>query len=103
MATAHRASTRGASSARGRAGSLRSGELAWPAARRLAFRELGLAIGLAAMERLGNRDFAPYADLRDTIISFWNKPEHRELRAGMYHQDINEVILATALCPDGVL
>lgn len=67
---------------------------ALPANDRLAFRELGLAIGLHA---------EPLDDaLRDELVRFWLHPLHwgatwRE------HEDINEVTLATALLPHGYL
>jgi hypothetical protein len=62
---------------------------------RLAFRELGLAIGLAA-EPLVER-------LRDDIVSFWRDPENRQVAIWCEHEDINDVMLATALLPDGFL
>lgn len=85
-----------------------------PAPHRLAFRELGLAIGLAAC---GEREWpvasravharidrlAPYAPLRAEIEAFWLRPEHRRTDAWLAHADINEVMLATSLCPDGFL
>jgi hypothetical protein len=65
-----------------------------PAADRLAFRELGLAIGLSA---------EPFdAALRDQLLQFWLHPTHR-LSSWLEHEDINEVTLATALLPDGYL
>jgi hypothetical protein len=72
----------------------------WPdhrlaAGYRLAFRELGLAIGLAA-EPLANR-------LRDEIVAFWCEPANRRVATWCEHEDINEVMLATALAPDGFL
>lgn len=73
-------------------------ELGGPAERRLAFRELGLAIGLAAVERLGERR---YVDVREQIEAFWLVPTHRATRTYREHADINDVMLATALVPDG--
>ncbi len=96
----------------------RAGELAARAERRLAFRELGLCIGLAAVERmtwdrrgaLGRpnaralRDaLAPYAALRAKIEAFWLTDAHRTTRLWLEHRDINDVMLATALEPDGML
>lgn len=87
------------------------GDLRRPATQRLAFRELGLAIGLAAAELLG-RDagygprlaaLAPWASLRSEIEAFWLRPEHRLDEPWSGHADINEVMLATALVPDGFL
>jgi hypothetical protein len=72
----------------------------WPdhrleAGSRLAFRELGLAIGLHAQ---------PVADrLRDEIIAFWREPANRRGETYCEHEDINDVMLATALVPDGFL
>lgn len=87
-----------------------------PAARRLAFRELGLAIGLDAAARLG-RDpaarrgalapwlsrLARYAELGERITRFWSEPGHRANETWREHVDIDEVMLATALLPDGFL
>lgn len=67
---------------------------ALPAAQRLAFRELGLAIGL----------FAEHLDdaLRDELLRFWLHPLHWTA-TWREHEDINEVMLATALLPEGFL
>jgi len=89
-------------------------DLRLPAAHRLAFRELGLAIGLAALERrewseasLGVRSvhdrLLPYMPLRNTVEKFWLEPEHREVAAWTDHLNINEVMLATSLEPSGFL
>lgn len=83
----------------------------WPASRRLAFRELGLAIGLHAIEPLekyaGSRAMVealrPYAPLGSAIESFWLEPEHRQDRTWLEHRDIDEVMLATSLVPEGFL
>jgi hypothetical protein len=80
-------------------------ELRGPAARRLAFRELGLAIGLAAAERLVAAGVAPplarFLPLRGEIESFWAGPEHQLAPAWREHLDINEVMLAASLAPAG--
>ena len=88
----------------------RSGELHQPTQYRLAFRELGLAIGLHAVERMQNalqRDLLnalrEYFSLRDEIETFWCAPEHQHSTTWSEHQDINEVMLATALAPEGML
>jgi hypothetical protein len=100
----------------------REGEPSRPASTRLAFRELGLAIGLQAAERMqraleqergGSRSspesrkrieaLLAYAPLRARIESFWLDPEHRKAPTWTEHQDINEVMLATSLAPDGCL
>jgi hypothetical protein len=91
----------------------RSEELRAPARARLAFRELGLAIGLAALATLDERplDAAARRDLaalrrhlplRDTIIDFWIDPQHQRQPTWIEHRDINEVMLATSLIPDAV-
>jgi hypothetical protein len=97
-------------------------DLQSPASHRLAFRELGLAIGLAAVERMhqdaqrepgrfrasaGARaaleQLSRYAPLRAQIESFWLALEHRRGRAWLDHEDINDVMLATALVPESFL
>jgi len=75
---------------------------------RLAFRELGLAIGLAGLDLIGDRGsrvaaLARYAWVRDEIESFWLRPEHREVDTWHEHADIDDVMLATCLVPDGFL
>jgi hypothetical protein len=81
------------------------GDLRQPASARLAFRELGLAIGLSAVELIEEsvRTLAPHLDLGAGIRSFWLEPRHRETRIWSEHRDINEVMLATSLVPDGFL
>jgi hypothetical protein len=99
-----------------------SGDLRMPAEYRLAFRELGLAIGLHAVERMwqavGSQtdDTSISADVRtqlqaltkylpiaEEIESFWRNPEHQSASTWSEHRDINEVMLATSLVPDGFL
>ena len=99
-----------------------SGDLRLPAEHRLAFRELGLAIGLHAVElmwqsanseatrgsaraevRARLQALTQYAPIRDEIESFWRDPEHRRASTWSEHHDINEVMLATSLAPDGFL
>jgi hypothetical protein len=98
---------------------LARGEPAGPAERRLAFRELGLAIGLEALRTIRvNARCIPgeparvqalldrldgYEALAGTVRSFWLMPVHRATRTWMAHRDINEVMLATSLLPDGFL
>lgn len=74
--------------------------------RRLAFRELGLAIGVEAA--LGLREpaaligkLARYEPLARRIVEHWSSREHQHARSWLAHRDINEVMLATALAPDG--
>lgn len=100
----------------------RHGDWRHPAARRLAFRELGLAIGLFGLERLQRQveedrhrvlaspelrvrvqSLAPQVALGSTLAAFWLDPAHRAPRTWSEHRDINEVMLATSLIPDGYL
>jgi hypothetical protein len=100
----------------------RQGELERPAATRLAFREIGLAIGLQAVERMqraveeggGGPGRGPeirsrldalmsHGPLRGEIERFWLEPGHRRAESWREHLDINEVMLATSLAPDGLL
>ncbi|MEE8321551.1 MAG: hypothetical protein V3R68_06915, partial [Gammaproteobacteria bacterium] len=98
----------------------RSGELQAPAEFRLAFRELGLAIGLHAVDHMWlksaeNRTainpsvhalleaLMRYVPLGEEIESFWRTPTHQDTSTWSEHQDINEVMLATRLAPDGFL
>lgn len=89
-----------------------------PAARRLAFRELGLAIGLAAVERLAAVELPAAVgveathqldELRETtplggaITDFWLDPENRQAATWLEHEDISTVMLATAVHPVGYL
>ena len=81
-------------------------ELQRPAAHRLAFRELGLAIGLHAVDLLeagGPTDLRRHAPLGAEIEGFWREPRHRADAAWSAHRDINEVMLATSLLPEGWL
>lgn len=70
---------------------------------RLAFRELGLVIGLAAVERMNAGGFAAFARLGHAVLEQWRQRDARETRTYREHQDINDVMLATALAPDGFL
>ena len=74
-----------------------------PAARRLAFRELGLAIGLSAFVAAPPAPLGRWVPLAADVTSFWLRPDHRRTDAWMAHEDINDVMLATALLPDGFL
>jgi hypothetical protein len=93
---------------------VREPDLRMPADRRLAFRELGLAIGLAAIEgtawggvshatRRWVDQLSPYLPLRAEIESFWLQPAHRQAASWLQHADINDVMLATSLRPEGFL
>ena len=74
-----------------------------PADRRLAFRELGLAIGLAAAEAMRSTGLVRYLPLRTSIESFWRDAGHRAAQSWADHEDINTVMLATSLEPRGYL
>jgi hypothetical protein len=79
-------------------------DLRSPAERRLGFRELGLAIGLAAVDLMEEgAPLARYVGLRAEVETFWLAPEHRRTRTWLDHEDINEVMLATSLLPEGFL
>jgi hypothetical protein len=93
----------------------RSSLLNRPAAQRLAFRELGLAIGLYGLQQIKalakqDRGLAPviasllsHEPLADQIRSFWSAPAHRQNTTWSDHRDINTVMLATSLAPEGYL
>jgi hypothetical protein len=46
---------------------------------------------------------SPYVSLASSIESFWLQPEARQARTWSAHLDINEVMLATSLIPEGFL
>ena len=81
----------------------RQPDLRLSADHRLAFRELGLAIGLAAAEAASAPGFARFAHVRDAITRFWLDDDHRRSRTYRGHEDISDVMLATSLAPDGFL
>jgi hypothetical protein len=114
----------------------RTSALKAPASYRLAFRELGLAIGLHAVERMqkfiesaeftqgppgissppaadrpeGNQrlrrqieSLSQYVPLAKIIEDFWLMPASQEADSFTEHRDINMVMLATSLIPDGFL
>ena len=93
-----------------------------PAKYRLAFRELGLSIGLSAAESmlklmkrkptLFNRemslqrcveDLVMYLPLRGVIERFWMEGTNREASTWIDHREINMVMLATSLTPNRFL
>jgi hypothetical protein len=99
---------------------VRQGPLDYPADYRLAFRELGLSIGLRAVERLQGvirkkrgvfpkkhpvhkhiENLNQSSPLIETIETFWLG--HQEAKTWKEHRDINMVMLATSLAPDGYL
>jgi hypothetical protein len=96
--------------------------LTLPANYRLAFRELGLSIGLGVVERLPElfernehafgkvhdlkmrmKALKQYEPLEEVISNFWLHPENQEAESWKTHRDINMVMLATSLSPDGYL
>lgn len=100
----------------------RKNSLKLPADYRLAFRELGLSIGTHAIEKLAKlieqapqnierkhylrsktEDLMKYAPLSDFIEKYWLVPAHRETGNWLAYRDINMVMLATSLAPDGYL
>jgi hypothetical protein len=87
---------------------------------RLAFRELGLSIGLRAVETMrdvaeNNRSLladslfrqieilTAYVPLSAAIEGFWRDPAHQQSAAWRAHRDINMVMLATSLAPAAFL
>ena len=93
-----------------------------PADYRLAFRELGLSIGLHAIEKIQNfignhsanfpnlhqlnaslSGLSGYGPLIEQIESFWLKPINQQNSTWTTHHDINTVMLATSLAPEGYL
>lgn len=97
-------------------------QLGHPAAYRLAFRELGLSIGLKGVAPLRvwsekNRKLiaaesplqrriealAGYLPLAGEIEGFWLEGRNREAETWREHREINMVMLATSLAPDGFL
>lgn len=91
-----------------------------PASRRLAFRELGLSIGLRAVPTLRNvlashpaafadglrqdvEFLARFIPLGEAIERFWSQPENQQVTTWRDHLDINRVMLATSLLPDEFL
>jgi hypothetical protein len=94
----------------------RSDPLRLPAGYRLAFRELGLSIGLRAVaklarsleERLGSlgmhgqpgaqlKALARHIPLAEQIERFWFEPTNQESESWTAHREINMVMLATSL------
>jgi hypothetical protein len=99
-----------------------SGFLELPARNRLAFREFGLSIGLGGVEKLPEwigknpnlfdrtgslhqqiQELLEYVPLREKIEQFWLDGKNRESSTWTGHREINIVMLATSLAPDGFL
>jgi len=86
-----------------------------PAESRLAFRQLGLAIGLRALERTdvspalevrareGIARLRRYVPIAGRIEDFWSNAIPRESQSWIAHRDINAVMLAASLVPTGYL
>jgi hypothetical protein len=87
---------------------------------RLAFRELGLSIGLKAVAKMRNLcDANPglfdeslsqkidslmrYVPFSETIETFWQRPVNQQAGSWIAHHDINMTMLATSLSPDEFL
>lgn len=100
----------------------RSGDLLERGAeQRLAFRELGMAIGLKGVSLVresllgqadvyGNtanmrlvQELLRYLPMSESIESFWSRRENRQASTWEAHQDINDVMLATCIEPQGFL
>lgn len=86
-----------------------------PAERRLAFRELGLSIGFHGLERVTGiveRD-AELGEIAGNLLAdrhfameiqdFWSNELHRSNNTWLDHRDINSVMLAASLVPQGYL
>jgi hypothetical protein len=96
--------------------------LSFPAEYRLPFRELGMAIGLHAVERIEglmekkpnvfDKNHTVYSQIKhfkrlirlgEEIENFWLDPQNRSAKTWTEHHDINSVMLATSLAPDSFL
>jgi hypothetical protein len=96
--------------------------LKYPAQYRLAFREFGLSIGLHGVKKMQTllsehavhftnhtflqsqlKDLEAYFPLCDFIEGFWLETENQKSSTWLDHLDINSVMLATSLDPDGYL
>lgn len=93
-----------------------------PADYRLAFRELGLSLGLRAVEKIQGillqhpaffkgqnqlhariEHLMKHVPLREKIETFWLAPSNRQADSWTEHRDINMAMLATSLAPDTFL
>lgn len=91
-----------------------------PADYRLAFRELGMSIGLKDVGKLygwvnespdlfgqrtsqGVESLMNYMPLGKQIEEFWIEDKNRKSLSWIEHQEINMVMLATSIIPDGFL
>ena len=96
--------------------------LHYPAEYRLAFRELGLSIGLQTIKKmmlmikehpgdfpqqqsliLQLREISSHLPLQENIENFWQTAANQKSKTWTKHIDINNVMLATSLGPNGYL
>ncbi len=94
----------------------------YPAAYRLAFREMGLSIGIKGVDYLYNilktnkgkfehynhlkqivKSLSEFTPLAVSLDNFWLKDENRKINTWTEHREINMVMLATSLMPCGFL
>jgi hypothetical protein len=99
---------------------VKENSLKLPAGYRLAFRELGLSIGLRAVKKIRElteqesgllrkkdslhsllKTLGRYAGLTEIIEKFWLEETNGEAGSWTAHRDINRVMLASSLAPDG--
>ena len=97
-------------------------QLNLPVDYRLAFRELGLSIGLHAINRMQKQieqspahftnanqltsllvNLSRFHRIHELIESFWLERSHQSAKIWQEHANINGVMLATSLAPDGYL
>lgn len=93
-----------------------------PTDHRLAFRELGLAIGLQTIKKMETRiqqhpgnfcnsdqliplleNLARFEPIHDIIQKYWLEHEHQSVKSWRDHAAINNVMLATCLAPNSYL
>ena len=98
------------------------GEIGYDADARLPFRELGLSIGLRSLEKLRDVDkdewvddefrsevegtlseLSRYFNIAKNIEDFWMDEKNQQSQTWIDHKDINSVMLAVSLVPDGYL
>ena len=101
---------------------VRQNTLHLPAEHRLAFRELGLAIGIQSLDKmqqiiqlhpeqfthletLNSRfsELSRYTPIVKIINDYWKAPAHRSTGTWLDHLNINNVMLATSFTPNGFL
>ncbi len=94
----------------------------FPAVYRLAFREMGLSIGIKGVDYLDSllesdkekfkdhgflnqlvEALQEYIPLADSLEKFWLRDENRKSNTWLEHREINMVMLATSLAPCGFL